>query len=262
VLRPLLAVLVLGLVPAAPAAADVLWTADAARGLDAWDTLERVRDDRIAALPGTVPDGLARFRFELHEGEHPGQATPSSERVEARGPRVDGSLRRFRAGDDVFLGWQQRFASDFPSPAGPERWCQFLQFKEEPDRGSPLLAMTCSQGRLALQLGEEYRYRVPWSAPLVRGRWQSVVLRVRFSRRRGFVALWVDGRRVPLRWRGPTIRAGARPVLKMGVYRAAGVEGAAALEIASVRLATSRPEAAPLVTTGFGLRAGVLLPPS
>lgn len=230
-----------------PAAAVVIWPLPGERGRGVFTGEQEATPGRIGL------DGDA-LRFELRDGERPPGDRPSVERVEAIGMRqADGSERRLRAGDVVFIGWRQRFARDFPSPS--RRWCSFVQLKEAVNTGTPLISMGCGQGEEALRLGAEYGWARPWRRPLERGAWQSFVLRVALSTGKGgSIALWHDGVRQRLterggrrgrRFAGQTIRSGTDVSLKFGVYRDGAIRGTAVTEVADARVATTYAEAAP-----------------
>lgn len=235
-------------VSAPPAPAAVLWEAGAEPRSQSWQEQHEARFDRVRGDAGRSAEGVAAFRFELRDGERQGEDPADVERAELAGPiGRDGRPLDLRAGDAVSIGWAQWFAPSFPSPdAVPDdEWCVFLQLKERDDSGSPLVSMSCAEGRQALALGEERGFARPYSEPIVRGRWQQFVLRVRLSPGgAGLLELYRDGERVA-RVTGQTIRPGAAVYLKSGIYRDAAIDGTAVAYADSFRIGTTTADAAP-----------------
>ena len=232
---------------AAPAGAVVLWSAGAEPGTPtAWKQQQEARFDRVRGDSGHAAEGVASFRFELRDGERRKSDPSGIERAElAVAIAPDGEEQNLRAGDTAALAWSQWFDPRFPTrdTRQEDEWCVFFQLKESEDSGSPLISMSCGEGRQALDLGREHHFDKPWSEPIVRGRWQRFVLRVHLSTgRNGWLELSRDGERVA-RVRGQTIRRNTDVYLKAGIYRNAAIQGTAITYADAFRLrtATSSP---------------------
>lgn len=97
-------------------------------------------------------------------------------------------------GEEVW--WSARFylPPDFPSSV--PGWVTILEGPYgAPFAGPPPFHIEVSDDELRWQRNSTYNWDVPWSAPLVRGKWIEVVMHQRFAAD-GFVEMWVDGQPV------------------------------------------------------------------
>jgi hypothetical protein len=190
--------------------------------LSQYDSAQRAADDRLRVVRRPTRQGRYAARFEVRAGDT--QAATTGIRAELIAERDGG--RMVGAGDERWYRWSTLFARDYPLS---DEWQTFVQWKNE-GTGSPPLAMTVNGGEILLSGGEQNEFHEFWKAPIERGRWHDFVAHIRWSpdRRRGFVELWHDGRRVVPRVRTATLYRDDddRPIpnyLKIGLYRSSAI---------------------------------------
>jgi hypothetical protein len=203
----------------------VLWAADTAKGIQAFDTVER--------LPGNVtvandPQGRygSSFRYETWQN-----ADGSKARCESKGMRKpDGSVLTLGAGQEgqtFYLGWRSLWN---PLPTQNGSWMALFQMHVSGVAAGglnvgPFVLRTLGDGQLHFQLyspnGSE---RHIWSAPLPVNSWNSFVIGFKLSRAGdGWVEFWYNGAQQRFtngatRYPGATLW-GTHDNIKWGIYR-------------------------------------------
>lgn len=164
-------------------------------------------------------------RFEVRDGEDPlcraGYGC-FGDRAEVQADSQESE------GRELWYDWSIRFARDFPRTS---EFQVVTQWHSEVD-GSPPVALYAGENEVYLRTdphdssGREVRPpEVRWSGPMRRGTWQRFRLHVLWSGsdRRGFLELFVNGRRATGRVRTRTLYPGRANYLKLGYYREAGI---------------------------------------
>lgn len=101
-----------------------------------------------------------------------------------------------RPGMHFWLATEFFVPVDYPAVRAGE-WVSLVAVYGPPYRGSSPWSLELAGDTLQWQRNSTYDFDIPYKAPLVRGRWTSVLVHERFGGR-GFVAMWIDGR--PIRF--------------------------------------------------------------
>lgn len=188
-------------------------------GLDQWDGSQEVARGRIRVIRSPRAQGGYAARFEVRNGDNP---IGFGDRAEVQVASAE------REGTERWYDWRIRFAPSFPSSRG---WQLVTQWHSSLD-GSPPVAFYVQGDRIYLQIWKhDARGRpvaspvIPWEGPLRRGEWQRFRMHARWSGsdRRGFVQLFVNGRRATGVVRSRTLYPGQPNFLKIGYYRQSGI---------------------------------------
>jgi hypothetical protein len=213
--------------PVLPLAAALLLAAavPASARTIAWQKQEAVAASSIDAVT------VARrhvTRFVVRRGDAPVHSGERTERV------ASVAATRATPGTEQVYRWSTRFPTTF-EPVADSTWNIFTQFHESaPDGCHPNVALQVNTKKLPAMLRLQVRggglgpdcapqQSRSWDfAPLERGRWQDLELRVGWSDAvdGGSVALSLDGTPVVPRTALATLYRGQRAYLKQGFYRA------------------------------------------
>lgn len=147
------------------------------------------------------PEGVTLVTEPVRAGSHSAKFTVSDgdtkskcDDVPTDDPRaqlVSDSL--FGEGDEYYIGFSTLFPADFPTP---ESWFQISEIYGPPFGGSPSMGVDMDGDRIAFSRDETHGYDSPWkSAPIERGKWNDIVLHIKFSPDAsvGFVEIWHNG---------------------------------------------------------------------
>jgi hypothetical protein len=165
--------------------------------------------DLVQSVPGAVtevpdPAGSTETVLEL---------TVSDDDVYPLTPTVNPraelhSPTSIQAGDEFW--WSAKFLLPRRFPARVPGWVTLLQGPYGPPYfGTPPWHIEVHRGRIQWGRNRTYDWDVPWKMPLVRGRWIEVMVHGKLARR-GFVEMWVDGRRVTF-FDGDSYNPGGHP---------------------------------------------------
>jgi hypothetical protein len=181
-----------------------------------WDYAETVSRRRIRAVRHSV-QGRFAGRFEVRNGEDP---------LGNYGERAEVLIRTGeREGQVRWYSWSTKFPRNFPI-VNRWSWQVFTQWHSRAN-GPPPLGWYIEGNRIVLKA---HRHAAPgrligirdiWRGPIRRGKWHHIKMRVRWSGsdRRGWVELWMNGRRVVKRARVRTMYPGYGNYFKQGYYR-------------------------------------------
>lgn len=191
--------------------------------LSQWGSFQRVASDRIQITASPVRQGRYAARFEVRNGDNPIGYGDRAE-VQTSTGETEGAER--------WYAWSTMLAPDFPRSSA---WQVISQWHANAD-GSPPIGFFVEGDDLALQV---HRTASPghvlsvvdiWRGPLLRGRWRDIRMHVRWSGsdRRGWVELWIDGRRQRFddgstRRYIRTMFPGIGNYFTMGLYRQSGL---------------------------------------
>jgi Polysaccharide lyase len=191
----------------------------------AWHKEEAVTASNIDAV--TVASRHVT-RFVVRRGDSPVRSGERTERV------ASVAATRATPGTEQVYRWSTRFPTTF-EPVADSTWNIFTQFHESaPDGCHPNVALQVNTQKIPAMLRLQVRggglgpdctpeQSRSWDfAPLTRGRWQDLELRVGWSDAidGGFVELELDGATVVPRTALATLYTGQRAYLKQGFYRA------------------------------------------
>lgn len=228
---------------ATPAAAKVLWKGDFESGdISQWTKAQIVASNRIRIVSDPVRDGRFAARFLVRQGDDPiGASGNRSELVQ---------LGQDEAGKELVYRWHTMWPSDY---ASEDTWQLFTQWHHTGSDGSPPVEFFVWGEQIYLRVnGDDL-----WSTPLVRGRWQEFVFRVKWARN-GWVELHHNGRLVLPKTSASTLYAGQGVYLKQGLYRDAKVAKEQVIFHDAMTIATSLDdvqggsESSGLLTAGGG----------
>jgi hypothetical protein len=139
----------------------------------------------------------------------------------------------FHEGDDLYISFSTLFPRGFPRMTN---WFQVAEIYGPPYQGSPPIGIYVSGRSLVLGRNAGHHYDSPWRTPIRQGRWESLVMRVKFSPdpHTGFVQMWLNG--VP-----QTFAGGVRRLYMDTLVRGlnwTGRGGADSLDLGEYRSAT------------------------
>ena len=232
--------------PAAGASATAIPGHTVVRGdfetgnLNQWSGIARVRTSSVRLVRRPVRQGRYAARFEVRDGDNP----------IGYGDRAQIQIgTNEREGQVRWYSWSTRVSRGFPS----YRSFQVLAQWHAKANGSPPLAFFAEGDRLVLKVhrhagpGALLNIRDIWRGPLRRGAWRDIKLRVRWSGSdsRGWVELWIDGRRQRFddrsrRRRIRTMYPGVDNYFTMGYYRQSGLSRTGVVFHDGFRMTTGR----------------------
>lgn len=180
-----------------------------------WGNVETVNRRRVRVVRSSI-QGRFAGRFEVRNGESPLGYGERAEVLIRTGER-EGQVR--------WYSWSTKFARNFPV-ARRGAWQVVTQWHSKAN-GSPPLGWFVEGNRLVLRA---HRYAAPrqllgvrdlWGGPLRRGKWNHIKMRVRWSGsdRKGWVELWMNGKKVLGRTKVRTMYPGIGNYFKQGYYR-------------------------------------------
>ncbi|MDH3225890.1 MAG: polysaccharide lyase [Thermoleophilia bacterium] len=180
-----------------------------------WGNVETVNRRRVRVVRSSI-QGRFAGRFEVRDGESPLGFGERAEVLIRTGER-EGQVR--------WYSWSTKFARNFPI-ARRGAWQVVTQWHSKAN-GSPPLGWFVEGNRLVLRAhrhsapGRLLSVRDLWSGPIWRGKWNHIKMRVRWSGSdgRGWVELWMNGRKVLKRTKVRTMYPGIGNYFKQGYYR-------------------------------------------
>lgn len=209
---------------------EYVWRGDFETGDHSqWGSVQTVDPDRIRIVEQPVREGAYATRFEVRPGEDP--LGNFGDRAELQAGRV------VREGDERWYEWSSLFPRDYPTE--PQNvWQVVAQWHSTMD-GVPPVSMEVSGDTIRLQTSRHDAegnrlqpfVQVHWTAPLVRGKWQTFRVKIAWSGsdELGSVALWHDGEQVLAPVSVRTMYPGSPNFFKQGLYRCACTDTTAVL---------------------------------
>ena len=95
-------------------------------------------------------------------------------------------------GDEFWLSTKFLLPEDMPSVPG---WLSLVSLYGPPFEGASPWHVAVDDNELRWQRNETYGYDIPWSAPLIKGSWVTVLAHERFGTD-GWVEMWIDGQQI------------------------------------------------------------------
>jgi hypothetical protein len=192
-------------------------------GLTQWSIAARKRTSSIQVVRSPVRQGRYAARFEVRRGDNP-IGFGDRAQIQINTGEREGQVR--------WYSWSTRVARDFPRYGA---WQVLAQWHAKAS-GSPPVAFFAEGDDLVLKVhrtgrpGRVLSIVDVWRGPLPRGTWRDIKMRVRWSGsdRRGWIELWIDGRRQRFddgtqRRRIRTMYPGIGNYMAMGLYRQSGL---------------------------------------
>ena len=182
-------------------------------------TVQAVAPDRMRLVTSPVAQGDRALRVEVRQGDDPIDST--GDRAEIAYPPDE------HEGDERWYSFDVRFDRSYPYDA-THGWQIFTQWHSTRSGDTqPPVQFFASGDDIGLKTspagpdGMARRSITWWQGPMRRGTWRHIVLHARWSANphRGFLELWVDGRRVLRRTPAQTLIPGSDNYLKQGLYR-------------------------------------------
>jgi Polysaccharide lyase len=192
-------------------------------------SLQGVAPDRLQVVSSPRAQGEHALRVEVRQGDDP---------INSSGDRAEISYDPNESeGDERWYSWYTRFDRSYPydTSNGWQIFTQFHSTRSGPTQ--PPVQFYASGNDIGLKTspaggdGRARRSITFWQGPMLRGRWRHFVLHARWSAnpRRGFLELWVDGKRVLRRTPAQTLIPGSSNYLKQGLYRSDQIRPTAVL---------------------------------
>ncbi len=154
-------------------------------GIDDFRALHAV-PGAITEVPDPAGSGETVLRLDVSNRDVYPLTPTENPRAELLSPDV------VRPGRSVWLATEFFVPADYPAVRGGE-WVSLVEIYGAPYRGSSPWSLELAGNSLQWQRNSTYGFDIPYKAPLVRGRWTTVLVHEHFSTR-GFVAMWIDGR--------------------------------------------------------------------
>jgi hypothetical protein len=201
--------------------------------------------DQIQAAPGAItevpdPAGSGETSLQMTVGE--GDVYPITPTDNPRAQALSPPL--IKAGDEIWLQTKFMLPTDMPTVKG---WMSLMQIYGAPFNGSSPWEIDVAENEILWQRNGTYHWDIPWSMPLVKGRWVSVLLHERFASD-GWVEMWIDGQQVSFfdnttRLAMQTMDSsndGGPNSAKIMQYREAGMFDSASVYFGPLKLGTTR----------------------
>ena len=147
-----------------------------------------------------APNAITEVADPLGSGETVLKMTVSDKDVApitpTENPRAQAlSASVVKPGGEIWLATKFMLPADFPSSV--PGWMSLVEIYGAPFAGPSPWRIGIGGSKLSWQRNGNYKWDVPWEAPLVRGRWVNVLLHQRFAGD-GWVEMWIDG--VPVKF--------------------------------------------------------------
>jgi polysaccharide lyase-like protein len=201
--------------------------------------------DLLQAAPGAITEvadpagsGTSSFRMNVSDRDVAPVTPTDNPRAQALSPPIIDN------GDEFWLQTKFMLPAEMPKVDG---WMSLVSIYGAPFRGSSPWQIEVAGDKLQWMRNDTYDWDVPWSMPLVKGRWVTVLLHERFASD-GWVEMWVDGQ--PVKFFGSQTRLsmqtmdssnnGGANSAKIMQYRERGMFDTASVYFGPLRVGTTR----------------------
>jgi hypothetical protein len=142
----------------------------------------------VTEVPDPAGGGESVFKMTVGDGDVYPLTPTDNPRAELLSPNM------IHPGQEFW--WRAKFLLPRGFPASVPDWMTVLQGPYgKPYYGTPVWHVEINHDHIQWGRNRTYDWDIPWQMPLVRGRWIEVLVHCRLATR-GFVEMWVDGRRV------------------------------------------------------------------
>ncbi|MGD9737532.1 MAG: heparin lyase I family protein [Solirubrobacterales bacterium] len=149
----------------------------------------------ITEVPDPLGGGEKVLKMTVHDQDVAPITPTENPRAQALTPAL------IHIGDEFWLRTEFLIPKGKDFPARVPGWMALLSVYGPPYDGSSPWQIDVSGRQMLWERNENYDFDTPWKAPLVRGRWVSVLLHERFDDD-GWVEMWIDGKPVTFFARG------------------------------------------------------------
>ncbi len=147
-------------------------------------------------------------------------------------------------GDEFWMSTKFFIPADFPSIPG---WLALVGVYGAPYNGTGPWGLEVSNNRLQWMRNRTYNWDVPWSTPLVKGSWTTVLLHERFASD-GWVEMWINGQQVSFFGRETKLamqtkdgsNGGGPNSVRISQYRQKGMFETGTLYFGALKIGTTR----------------------
>jgi hypothetical protein len=201
--------------------------------------------DALEAAPGAfqeVPDplgsGETAFQITVNERDVAPITPTDNPRAQALSPDI------IKPGDDFWL--QTKFMIPANYPFVPH-WMSLLGIYGPPYGGPGPFVLEVCENRLQWMRNGTYNWDVPFSMPLIKGSWVTVLMHQRFASD-GFIELWINGQQINFFGREPRLNMqtadrsnnGAPNSARISQYREAGMFETGTLYYGALKIGLTR----------------------
>jgi hypothetical protein len=140
----------------------------------------------ITEVPNPTGGGETVFQMTVNDQDVAPVTPTENPRAQALAP---GTIEN---GDEFWLQTKFMIPENLPSVPG---WMSLVAIYGAPFAGSGPWGIGITQNELRWQRNGTYDWDIPWRAPLVKGKWITVLLHERFATD-GWVEMWINGEKV------------------------------------------------------------------
>jgi len=145
----------------------------------------------------SAPGAITQVTDPLGSGESALKMTVSSKDVAPITPTENPRAQLLspdliKSGSEFWLQTKFLIPENFPSVPG---WMSLVSIYGAPFNGSSPWQIEVTGNKFTWQRNGNYKWDIPWQAPMVKGRWVTVLLHERFASN-GWVEMWIDGQQV------------------------------------------------------------------
>jgi Polysaccharide lyase len=142
----------------------------------------------ITEVPDPAGSGERVLRFDVSNRDVYPLTPTENPRAELTSPDL------IRPGMNIWLSTKFLVPTSYPSVGGGG-WVSLVSLYGPPFHSSSPWQLELAGNSLQWQRNQTYGFDIPFELPLQKGHWTTVLLHEGFARR-GFVELWIDGRRI------------------------------------------------------------------
>ena len=142
--------------------------------------------EAITEVPDPAGSGETVLKMTVNDKDVYPITPTENPRAQAMGPST------IEAGDEFWLQTKFLIPQNFPSVTG---WMGLVSVYGAPFNGSSPWNISIADDEFRFQRNEDYNVDIPWRAPLVEGKWMTILTHERFAED-GFVEMWVNGQQI------------------------------------------------------------------
>lgn len=201
--------------------------------------------DALEAAPGAFQEvsdplgsGETVFQVTVNERDVFPVTPTSNPRAQALSPDI------IKLGDEFWLSTKFMIPTNYPNVSD---WMSLIGIYGPPYGGPGPWVVEVVENRLQWMRNGNYHWDVPWSMPLIKGSWVTVLMHQRFASD-GWIEMWVNGQQVNFFGREPRLNmmtadgsnSGAPNSARISQYREAGQFETGTLYFGALKLGLTR----------------------